>query len=597
MRFLLVAALAVGLAADLASQSASATHYEFATLTSRGEHWLDLDDGALRAERAGPGGRRAEAHLRPDEVRWLTGTGGVLGDDDSFVLPGLADGGIPWSTLTTSEGRRAWVRVLRRAQVRVIQTVVEYGAPRQDTPSPSVLSAACLMDESRATVFGEPAPGIVEVEVQIEDPVTGLFERLGVLEAGRFVDRVDRGREPRRYRLVGRFGPERGAVPRELRARPEDHGVFEGEAMVRSIAPGSSIGLSFATGDLVQEGADLYFDVTPQANRYAAMRDWTGGRVVGTRDGAPLDPWHVDDDPWDFWIAPGQFFDVPIRGGGVARCRFFLEELFCRVSWVAHPSAPFPLAAPELDARFEGDRLIVRAGEPDVRIASLEARDLRSEIRWRRGLEPDEGQGVWSLTGLEPDACFALEAELTDARGLRLPRQVLRFDRRPEAITRGKLRLEPGGAGFHFASGRISSASSSDVALTRTAAAGGRLEGAARFATLNELQREFHELSVDAQRLNREKPGLEDLLLFSPRFTPFLAHEAVFDLSFASGSTLVLVTQDGGYALIRLRRMGPETDPQFVMDWVYNNARPVFSELEVPIGRNELLRIRRHEDG
>lgn len=607
--------LAWGLvAAGLLAQSRPATpspttRYDYGLVSlTESRSYLDLDDHAARNQRRVLDDHDAECMISNGTLRFF--------DDPLKEEVTLADWPFPqltWTQLRTSAGRRAWVRRLRRRDKLTLEFLVEHGRLRKGLPPrgvryPVVLAAEQGLSPSERIqreggrglrIEAHVPDDVTRVDISVMAEETGLPVPLGTLENGSFIDESVRDKTRRTYRLRAFYADGRRAADRYVVGARHVSGIVSGR--VNMIPRGSSPwGLDFMSGFEVRERPDLVL-VRCSRGLKAQFRDWTGGSCAEAPSPDHVDPWVPLADSDQTSIPPETDFDVPLRGGGVARCRWHaVQGRRIELSYRANFCGPQVLPRGQLVCDEDGEIVRVRLeGPADLVIQEAVAEELTARIGTRRSLEETEDPRLWTMARPPEGVCLEIRAEVVGTHGWRETPLVTRLDRRKPGVRRGTFRLRPQDGGFAFAPAAARAEGAADLTLTRLTSAGssylGLTGGQALRSGLFDLVRALKDETLDPILQRPDAPPLEAIRMLAPRVEKHFVRRASIDGRLGSKQVLVLRTRDGGWAVVRvdraIRKKRSKSPQELVFEYLYNPREPVFGPFVEPLGVNEALRF------
>ena len=287
---------------------------------------LDLDTGALFEEPRGIAGFSCEVRESDGAVLFLV-------DDAPTRLAigaALEDlGGSAWRELETDQGRAAWVQTLASGEAAVVRWVTRLAGSGSVLPAVGRLFGVGVA--GGVSLHFEPAPDFARYRIERRDGSGGSFSELGVAKRSPYIDETAKALVRYAYRVTGLTNDGHEGVPATTRATTESRGVRSGEIELRAKDTWADFILDEASSD----GGDLQLRGTYGGADAAGFYDSRGSSVQA--DPALGAEWTVFDQmaaatdrkvrPSAEWqIPPDRWFTVPLRGGGVARCRWRSPE-------------------------------------------------------------------------------------------------------------------------------------------------------------------------------------------------------------------------------------------------------------------------------
>jgi len=331
--------------------------------------YLDLDTGIVWDEREPCPGAQAEL---------VGGTPLVeTAKDPQFaglVAPGSDK---PWLRVRTSEGRTAWVQVLEEESACVVRFVTRWAGLGTVLPAPRGFLASGGAEG--ITLRFEPARAYARYRVE-RATAEGEFREIGTVEGPPFVDREAKPRTRYRYRITGETPAGARGLPALLGATTASRGVVSGTlAMDRNDA----CSFDLLTGEPVIRG-DLRLMGTFGGRSGASFADAWRRLLTPLQLGAAGSAWDAATAA-RFQIQPGEEFLVPLRDGGVARCRLEIpprekdgpEVLVHYAACGDAPVLPCPVRLVAERDR-QGARVRVEVEKP-WRVETVEVADERAE--------------------------------------------------------------------------------------------------------------------------------------------------------------------------------------------------------------------------
>ncbi len=343
------------------------SHIAGTRILSEGMH-LDLDTGGYFTEVRPLPGVEAEVSCEQGALKFRRPTS----VDPAFADDVRWQSDRPWQRLVTSAGRTAWLQVLRAGRTPVLRFVTRIGSRTESLPAPR--NPFCVGDADRIVVRFEPDTRYDRYRVERWSEAASTFETITEVVEPIFEDSAPpAGRSI--YRVTGLTAEGDAGIPAVLAGAVNRRGVFSGSVSLSNTSPAPRI--DFFTGRVVATGGDLTLGGTYGGKSGASFIDFIGQRVLPEPDGAAVEP-----SPWaevgSWQIAPGRSFRVPLRGGGVARCRW---EVFARgairLHFTVNPDAARFVRQVVLTASPTPAGVEVRAtAKPGIRVESVVAADL-----------------------------------------------------------------------------------------------------------------------------------------------------------------------------------------------------------------------------
>ena len=534
---------------------------------ARGEN-LDLDTGGVFRAALAPSGVRSEIRAGQSGLEFLVER--HLDDDPAEAAPELGD--LPWYRVRTDRDRTAWVQVLREAPppivVRVVTRLGGAGGLR-----PSAGPAFCVGGDGAIDVHFRTHADYARYRVERRVGVEGELELAGETEGSPFVDDDAIAGERYRYRIVGVTRAGDHGIPVAVQGTTKSRGLFEGTCRLGS----STRGFDFLNEAVLERGGDIELTGTYGGNSAASFVDGWGIPVEASEDGDARPGAAGANGGWgaatgQLQMPPGSTFYVPLRGGGVARCRMTMpgDSWTAQLDYSVYPDGEwFPPQYP-LEVSDEGDRVIVSIDAPPGLVLDGATRHdiVSGEVV---DLEVDGGTVV--DTAPLADALARYEATLVDRHGRVLGRSSAQLNRLPRGVRRGRFRFHYGQA-YSIELGRSVAPDDGDVVFSGAAGGISSITLTARGGIANGfLDRRSAEglASVDLFRALAEA---------SPRGLD-LRPSADGDSRSAPRDVFVLRTRNGGWA--RMAIVGRESGSSWntsraTVVFAYNPHEPVFEE-------------------
>ena len=349
--------------------------------------FLDLDTGGLthnrdRHPRGGP-----EMELSNFLVK--TELDEAFGD----AVPPMSSK--PWHRLRTDEGNLCWVQILSKSSQTVIRFITRVGGYGEILPAPR--EPFCIGYNSKIEVWWHTDAQYVKYHVSRRAGADGVWEEAKELDQPPFIDREVRAGERYGYRIVGVTKGELSGLPVALQGTVRSRGVVHGRVELKRMT-----NFDFLVGDTVSRGWDIRLqNVWQQA---AMIQTYLNYNVfpmnLGKGVGEPLSPWDAVVTG-NMQMKSGDVFLVPLRGGGVARCKLRIKRSGKRNQFVAileysaYGDADVFPEPPKIAAEETEEGIKIRASvQLPFRLAQAEVREILS----RRGpwvIPLDEnGEGI-----------------------------------------------------------------------------------------------------------------------------------------------------------------------------------------------------------
>lgn len=349
----------------------------------------------------------------------------------------------PWVRLRTDEGHLCWVQVLATAPQTVVRFVTRVGGYGDVLPAPR--EPFCIGYNAKIEVWWRPdAKRYVRYRVEKRTGPEGEWREAGAFDAPPFVDRDIAPGARYGYRIVGLTANGLVGLPVSLQGTVRSRGVTSGSIELRG---GRQQFVDLLRGSAVARGWDLQLvNVWPQG---AMFRTYMGSNVAELGKEAKK---RGVRSPWDvigggqMQLRSGSEFIVPLRGGGVARCRVKILARQQRGRyglkldyWSYGDSDLFPAAPTIVAEETEGGVRVKATVRGSYRIPQVEVREAISQ----RGpwIVPLDRDGVGLDTTGSSEDLREYTATGIDAHGRRTPEARTVLVRMPDRPVRGEFKI------------------------------------------------------------------------------------------------------------------------------------------------------------
>ncbi len=345
--------------------------------------FLDLDTGGVYASATPDGGARAE--MAGDRLL------AAAVADAAFAALAPEVSARPWQRVATDAGNTSWVQLLQRRSGTVVHFLTRVGGAGTG-PLPALRGLFAVgRGRSIEVVFGAD-PHFAHYRIERRTGDEGPFVPLGIVAAPSYLDREVDEAAFYTYRLQGIEAGGRGGIPVEIAAGSGVRGVISGTV---ELAEAADRRFDFRRRAFVEEGGDLDLGRGPRDGRGALLFDGFGHLLH------PLDPARGDArSAWDQarplfpLIRVGDLFLVPLRCGGVARCRLATApqgtDLRLEYEFTLDGTSFPPVPRLSAEVRPEGVLVSVATSEPWF-VREIEAQELLGEpeqrAKWRIPVE------------------------------------------------------------------------------------------------------------------------------------------------------------------------------------------------------------------
>jgi hypothetical protein len=439
---------------ELTSLDAARTRYFLATAGLDDGQYLDLDTGGVLSVPETPQGGRAEVQRRGDDLLWLVPH--ELAPEAAEWVPWLAD--TPWWSCLTDAGRSAWVQRAPGDDPGALRFLLRVSGTAEGLPSPRGLAG--VGGGGSVEVTFEPDPLYARWRVERRSGPDGAFEVRGEVDGPPFVDTdVVAGRRYG-YRVTGVTAAGDEGVPGVVQATTRSRGVVRGT--VELVGGRGNVGFDALREAVVARGGDIAFHASDDSGSSVGLLD-AFGRVVRAAPGSepPRTPWGVaPTTARQSEVGAGAWVVVPVRGGGVMRCRVLPQGGWkLRLEYEVDPDRDAFGEPPRIEAVPDGPHVEVRVAavprgyEVDV-VTAVRASGRRCDLPVVDGRALDRDPG--------PEPLLTYEASAVDRHGRRTPRAVVRLDRRPDEPVSGTFQFHYR-QGWSFERGEVCAADEADV--------------------------------------------------------------------------------------------------------------------------------------
>ncbi len=341
--------------------------------------FLDLDVGGVFASADPPAGGYAEVGRRGDEIVWLVPHDEAAEMRDA--LPALAD--MPWWRATTDAGRTAWVQRLPSERPAVLRFVVRMSGALPPLAAPA--DPFCIGSDDHVDVRFTPDARYTRYRIERRVGPDGAFLAAGELTEPPFVDRDVKPGVRYGYRIVGITSAGDQSFPATVQGTTRSHGVFTGTVELEGGRSDAASRFDFLTEETVATDGDLHFNASYGGASSVGFLDGWGRVVTAASHGdPPRSPWasSVSRRDHPHQIEAGRWFLLPLRGGGVARCRVSISAAWrVRLDYEVDPDGDTFAEAPRIDVTAVDGGAVVHVVilTRGFVVGSVEARDARAD--------------------------------------------------------------------------------------------------------------------------------------------------------------------------------------------------------------------------
>ena len=415
--------------------------------------FLDLDSGGLfKTERPFPGGAAEMEHSRilPESE-----------EDGAFRDAAPPMSKKPWMRVRTNEDNTAWVQILQEQPVAVVHFITRLGGAGDALPA--VRSPFCIGHGALIKVHFQTHPAYERYRIERRDGAGG-FRELSVIRQPPFNDRdVDDGVRYG-YRITGITRDGVAGVSVVSQSTTGSRGVRHGTCVLDQRR---NRRFDLLLGEVSDTSWDI--ELAGHWQHSAAFRNYLGQSIYpAPEDGEASSAWDVDQAA-SAQLPAGRYFLVPLRGGGVARCRVRLDQAALTIEYEVYGDAAVLPPPPriELTERESGVAVKVVVPEPFF-AASVEAYNLTA------GTAPDQlqldDQGRAFDDKARKDQVRRYVVRAVDSRGRRTLRGEARIILHPSEPRAGTFQFHYQ-QGFSIEQQRMTHAGEADVFFS--ACAGG----------------------------------------------------------------------------------------------------------------------------
>ena len=525
--------------------------------------YLDLDNGGVfESAKPFPGG---ETEVR--QYRILV---------PSVKDPAMADAAprwsrSPWHRVTTNKGNTAWVQFLRPDGITVLRFITRLGGKGGPLPAPK--GVFCLGNGGAIEVHFQADAIYARYRIERRAPGDEEFKTVGTTLAPPFRDAKVDGGSRYAYRIAGVTGDGRIGIPITLAGTTESRGVLSGRALLDRRANKS---FDFVRGIVVPDGGDITLQGTYGGRSSAAFRDFAGQMVrpLQPATGNPLSAWDHHTRGGSM-IESGRTFLVPLRDGGVARCRLTLPEKRPNgpeaiLEYDAYPDGPVLPVGATIQAKRADRGVEVSIKVPEGhRVTKVEVRETLS------------GEGPWELE-VKRGVAFDVNAKdgelreyvalAEDKHGRRSLPARTSLSLLGNQIVRGEFKFHYK-QGFSFQLQRIVPAKEADVYFRTCAGGISSITLSASGGIIN-LNHALGDLGQDVT-----VKSLFHSIVSTQAGQLRLKPEAQGNRHAPSSDVFILKTRHGGWAKLAIIHRGDKggwTDYLATVKFVYNPVEPVF---------------------